>query len=92
VDLLGSPIAPDEAATGYQLCERGISIASGDANGFASGLARLIDDEALRDSLGQLGLGFVTQNYSKERLLADVAHLYRDLAPADAGSADVPSG
>jgi glycosyltransferase involved in cell wall biosynthesis len=91
VDLLGSPIAPDEAATGYQLCERGISIASGDANGFASGLERLIDDEALRDSLGQLGLEFVTQNYSKERLLADVAHLYRGLAPADAGSADVPS-
>ena len=91
VDLLGSPIAPDGGATGYQVCERGISIASGDANGFASGLERLINDQALRDSLGQLGLEFVTQNYSKERLLADVARLYRGLAPPDAGSADVPS-
>jgi len=74
---------------GYQLCERGVSVASGDEDGFAQGLARLIDDQKLRTELGARGLEFVTQNYAKERLLRDVSDLYRELT--NAGSADVPS-
>jgi glycosyltransferase involved in cell wall biosynthesis len=71
--------------------ERGVSIASGDEHGFARGLERLIDDPRLREKLGQAGLEFVTSQYGKERLLADLARLYRELATSDAGNADVPS-
>jgi len=87
VDLLGAAIGQDtrqdvrqdEPAAGYQLCERGISVTSGDAEGFAQGLARLIEDRRLRTELGARGLEFVTQNYAKERLLRDVSELYREL-------------
>jgi glycosyltransferase involved in cell wall biosynthesis len=91
VDLLGNPIAPAEAEAGYRLCERGVSVASGDEHGFARGLERLIHDPGLREHLGQAGLEFVTRQYGKERLLTDVARLYRELATSDAGNVDVPS-
>ena len=82
IDLLGAPRSIDEVkeqAPGYQICQRGVSVASGDAEGFAHGLARLIADPALRDELGQNGFEFVTRNYAKERLLSDMAALYREL-------------
>jgi glycosyltransferase involved in cell wall biosynthesis len=83
VDLLGRPAEPgkkpDQPADGYQLCERGLSVASGDAEGFARGLGRLIEDQALRAELGARGLEFVTQNYAKERLLRDISALYQEL-------------
>ena len=87
VDLLGAVIPrdtrqdarPDDLAAGYQLCQRGISVASADAEGFAHGLARLIEDRKLRSELGARGLEFVTQNYAKERLLRDVSELYREM-------------
>jgi glycosyltransferase involved in cell wall biosynthesis len=82
-DLLGPPVPPDpqpvDAAVGYQLRERGVSVVSGDAEGFARGLARLSEDPGLRRELGRRGLEFVTQNYAKERLLRDMSALYSDL-------------
>jgi glycosyltransferase involved in cell wall biosynthesis len=83
VDLLGTPVPQgakqDDGASGYQVCQRGFSVASGDAEGLARGFARLIADPGLRDELGRSGLEFVTRNYAKERLLTDIARLYRDL-------------
>ena len=87
VDLLGAAIREDtrpdarqdDPGAGYQLCERGVSVASGDAEGFARGLARLIEDRKLRTELGERGLEFVTRNYAKERLIRDVSELYREL-------------
>jgi glycosyltransferase involved in cell wall biosynthesis len=81
-DLLGAPTQVDEAP-GYQICERGISVASGDAEGFARGLTRLIADPQLRDDLGRAGLEFVADKYAKERLLRDMAELYRGLTQAE---------
>lgn len=92
VDLLGDPVGPvgpvgpDENSDGYRLCERGVLVASGDAEGFACGLERLISDPELRSELGRIGLEFVSRNYSKERLLTDMAGLYRDLSPGSAGA------
>ena len=88
IDLLGAPKAGDPLA-GYTICERGISVASGDAQGFATGLARLIDDKELRIQLGRVGCDFVTRQYARERLVSDTAELYQtlikpDLAPAKA--------
>jgi glycosyltransferase involved in cell wall biosynthesis len=86
VDLLGEPLPENAESTGYQICERGVSVASGDAQGFARGLARLIEDPGLRDDLGRLGLEFVTRNYAKDRLLADIAELYRELTQTESTS------
>ena len=79
VDLLGGTISPDEGETGYALGERGILVRSGDVEGFARGLLRLIEDEALRGRLSQRGRDFVLRNYPKERLLADMSELYAEL-------------
>lgn len=76
VDLLGSTIANEE---GYTICERGISVASGDVDGFARGLDRIIGDEALRRELGSRGGEFVRENYPKERLIRDISLLYEEL-------------
>ena len=89
VDLLGAPLLPvsqNDEAQGYQICQRGVSVPSGDAQGFARGLTRLIEDSGLRDDLGRIGLEFVTRNYAKERLLTDIAELYRELVPPVPGT------
>jgi glycosyltransferase involved in cell wall biosynthesis len=83
VDLLGPSVAPNAGTAGYQICRRGVSVASGDAGGFASGLARLIEDAELRADLGRAGLDFVTRAYAKERLLTDMAKLYGELLRAE---------
>lgn len=79
IDLLGQPIS-SAANQPFQLRERGSSISSGDARGFASGLQRFIEDPILRRETGARSLQFVTAHYSKERLLKDIAELYTQLA------------
>ena len=84
VDLLGSKIFDGE---GFAVCERGLSVRSGDIDGFAAALRHLIADQQLREELGQRGLRFVEQNYAKERLLSDMSELYAQLL-ADEHSID----
>jgi len=76
VDLVGAPVSEMD---GYALCERGLLVKSEDVEGFARGLARLIEDEALRRELGKRGREFVLQHHSKERLVSDIAGLYQEL-------------
>lgn len=81
VDLLGEGVElPDGPESNYALCERGVMVNPGDAEAFSAGLARLIEDDLLRHLMGQRGQRFIEQNYSKDRLLADVEKLYRELA------------
>ncbi len=75
-DLLGETI---EAKDDFKVCERGVGVASNDANALCKGLIYLAADENLRASLGAKGREFVRENYSKERLTADIIGLYRDL-------------
>lgn len=77
VDLLGSP--KDEEPR-FTICERGISVCSGDAEGLAHALAHLMEDAELRRDLGQRGFDFVSQRYARERLLSDMSELYAQLA------------
>jgi glycosyltransferase involved in cell wall biosynthesis len=83
VDLVGEPIGLERAEPGYKACERGFLVRSQDADGFALGLARLIQDPRLRGELGARGRRFVVENYAKERLLADMSALYQEVMRAE---------
>jgi len=76
VDLLGQKLS---SVDGYYVCERGILVEGRDPGTFARGLARLVEDEALRREIATRGRDFVAQNYSKDRLLNDISNLYRRL-------------
>ena len=84
VDLLGPTVS---GADGYRICERGLLVESGDAEGFAHGLARLIEDTGLRQRISANGSEFVARHYSKTRLLADISELYGELIPAGVSEA-----
>lgn len=78
VDLLGSENG-SSSHPAFRVCERGVSVPSGDAEGFARGLKFLIENENVRRDLGERGREFVTRNYAKERLLSDMSGLYARL-------------
>lgn len=76
VDLLGSVRSE---TSGYSICSRGVRVVPNDAESFAAGLERLVDDPDLRHEISRQGIQFVHQNYSRERLLEDIGSLYREL-------------
>lgn len=75
-DLLGEVRSENG---GYAICDRGVRVVPNDAESFATGLARLVEDHDLRHEVARQGLEFVHQNYAKERLLDDVGLLYCEL-------------
>ena len=77
VDLLGTEV---EKVGEFVICERGVKINPNDAKGFLHGLIYLSKHKILRDRLGAAGKEFVVSNYSKERLVGEIADLYRDLS------------
>ena len=78
VDLLGPPLGP-ASPDGWDRCERGILVRKDDPSAFCHGLARLAEDSTLRRELAERGREFVERNYSKERLIKDIAQLYECL-------------
>ena len=80
VDVLGAveEVVTENGAS-YEIRERGITAASGDAAGFAAGLQRLLSDGALRERLSARVGAHAAAAYSKERLVADIIALYREL-------------
>lgn len=76
VDLLGGV---KENKNAFKVCERGISVASDDAEFFYQGLIYLAKDKNLRVELSEEGKKYVAAKYSKERLIGDIAQLYRHL-------------
>ena len=89
VDLLGESVeAMLRRHHAWHVCERGVQVRPGDAEGFAEGLAHLVEGDELRAQLGARGRTFVEQNYSKGRLVSDVLGLYEEmLAPGRRGEA-----
>ena len=87
VDLLGAVVEGGP----FKTCERGLSVAPGDAHSFAAGLHRLVFDPTLRAELGARGLEFVRSKYRKERLLNDIEGLYDDLLKTQATRVAVQS-
>ena len=76
-DLLG---AVTEQKENFQVCERGISAASDDAQGFCEGLIYLAKNEKLRKVLSENGKIFIESQYGKARLVKDIENLYREIA------------
>ncbi len=79
-DLLGDSTRGGSPTSGFSVCERGLSVESGDAEAFAQACARLVQDKSLRESLGRRGREYVFRNHNKERLLKDIDRLYRELS------------
>jgi len=79
IDLIGPAISDRD---GYAICERGISVKSGDVETFARGLLRLLTDAPLRASVAAAGKEFVSANYGKARLIRDISNLYERLLAA----------
>ncbi len=87
VDLLGNETEPVQQDSASNICERGVIVPVSDEEAFVEGLKRLISDSELCRALGKRGLAYVSDNYSRERLLDDVSKLYGRMAkqtcPAD---------
>ena len=90
IDLLGS-VVERGAADKYQICERGLRVASGDVEGFAHALAHLIADHNLRQQLGRRGREFVAKTYARERLIGDMHRLYSELLSSEEPAAATAS-
>lgn len=75
-DLLGNITEHKE---GFQICERGLTISSNNAENFYNGLIYFAKDEKLQKRLSESGKKFVQTYYGKERLIDDVKKLYRNL-------------
>jgi glycosyltransferase involved in cell wall biosynthesis len=63
----------------FEICERGILVKSGDAEGLAQGLQYLLEQPDLCRQMGQRGKEYALKHYTKERLTADMNRLYRSL-------------
>ena len=75
-DLVGPAV---EEKDGFRVCERGVGIDSRSPAEYMKGLIYLAENERLRKSLGEKGREFVEAEYSKDRLVRDIAQLYRTL-------------
>src|SRR5262245_21029613 len=77
VDLLGE--ARERTVGPYEVRDRGLTAASNDEAGLAAALERLLSDQGLRATLAARGRAFAGAEYSKDRLIADIIRLYREL-------------
>lgn len=73
-DLLGQIVEKNE---NFDIHERGVGIASEDAEALFNGLIFLAENSERRKKLGDGGKNFVSENYSKNRLINDIKKLYR---------------
>ena len=77
--LLGNIV---ESRDGFAICDRGVRIDSFDPDDYARGLSYLIKSTQARSEMAARGSDFIRANYSKERLIADIRDLYRELMNA----------
>ncbi len=76
VDLMG---AKRETVGDFTIWDHGITTPSRNLAAFTSALKYLIERPGLRREMGDRGREFIRSQYSKERLVADIERLYREL-------------
>ncbi len=86
-DLLG---ARQVTQKGFSVWDHGVSAPSRDVAQFALALRFLAEHPNLRAEMGARGRAFVESNFSRERLLRDVAQLYHELS-GEAGTGCQPA-
>jgi len=74
----GSRIS-DLGDSDFEVCERGVLVKQGDAEGFAKGLQYLLKHTDVCREMGQRGREYAMKHHGKERLVADMDRLYRSL-------------
>ena len=72
--LESGEVKPD--SLNFEQCERGVLFESEDVRGLVEGLKLLLGNPELRTGMGVNGKSFVSDNYSKERLVKDISDLY----------------
>ncbi len=81
----GLPIVATNAGGTAEILDggrTGICVPIGEEAAIAQALGRLVEDPALRTSLGDAARSFVRASYGVERFVAETAALYEDLAAA----------
>ncbi|MCK4486041.1 MAG: glycosyltransferase [Desulfobacterales bacterium] len=64
----------------FEVCERGILVKQGDAEGLAEGLKYLVENHTrMKKEMSGRARLFVEENFSKKRLLRDIESLYLEL-------------
>jgi glycosyltransferase involved in cell wall biosynthesis len=76
IDILGQR---GEQRVEFSCWEHGITTSVRDVAAFANALQLLLTQPDLRRLMGERGRDFVRTNLSRERLLQDIATLYREL-------------
>jgi glycosyltransferase involved in cell wall biosynthesis len=63
----------------YKIHERGVLVFPNHPGGFCDGLARLVEDQTLREQMAERSRTYVQRTYAKQRLVQDVVKLYNDM-------------
>jgi glycosyltransferase involved in cell wall biosynthesis len=75
-DILGELLRTDK---GFKVWTHGVSVGSGDLQGYASALAFLHANPELRQQMGEAARGYSWHCFSRKRLVEDMAGLYQEL-------------
>ena len=82
--LNGNEQAGRGSERGFEICEHGLLVRSGDAEGLAEAIRFLMKESSLRQEMGRRGRGYVRAKYGADRLVRDVERLYESLVPDSA--------
>ncbi len=75
-DILGSRV---RASDGFTIWDHGISVPSGNIGAYASALLFLAANPSLRGQMGEKARAYVHREFSRERLVSDMASLYSEM-------------
>ncbi len=69
----------------FSLFANGALVEAGNVEGFTAALDHILQNEAQRRGMGAVGRSFVSERFSKERLVRDTYALYQDCLQYDTG-------
>jgi glycosyltransferase involved in cell wall biosynthesis len=75
-DILGNVV---RTSNGFTIWEHGISVPSGDVEAYARALVFFAREPSLREQMGKRARTYARRQFSRERLIDDMADLYREV-------------